>query len=271
MLSCRAQKVKLVILMNDAHTEAVNQTIQYMKEHLDEPMTTEQLADLAGYSPYHFSRVFKRVTGISLRQYLSALRVESGKIELLQGPSLLVKIGMRIGLASPGTFNTRFKQFVGLSPKKFRTTTESLHRYVNQYEHKPLTWAEEERHALPRIHCRIEAPEAFRGMIYVGLFPRPVPDQKPVSGTAVNLKNRTCTLAGIPTGTYYVLAAGIPWSLNPRDYFLLSKSLRGKREEPVHIDEETDLAVNITLREPLPYDPPIVVNLPLLLFEKDRK
>ena len=67
------------------------------------------------------------------------------------------------------------------------------------------------------------------------------------------------------------MLAGIPWSLNPRDYFLLSKSLRGKREEPVHIDEETDLAVNITLREPLPYDPPIVVNLPLLLFEKDRK
>ena len=61
-------------------------------------------------------------------------------------------------------------------------------------------------------------------MIYVGLFPRPVPDQKPVTGTAVNLKNRTCTLTGMPAGTYYVLAAGIPWSLNPKDYFLLGKS-----------------------------------------------
>lgn len=256
--------------MNDEHAEAVRQTIQYMKEHLDEPMTTELLADLAGYSPYHFSRIFKRVTGISVRQYLSALRVESGKTELLQSPSLLVKIGMNIGLVSPGTFNTRFKQLVGLSPKRFRSTTESLHRYVNQYEHKPLAWAGEQSQALPRIRCRIEAPEAFRGMIYVGLFPRPVPDQKPVTGTAVNLKNRTCTLTGMPAGTYYVLAAGIPWSLNPKDYFLLDKSLRGKLEEPVHIDRGTDLDVKIALREPLPHDPPIVVNLPLLLFEKDR-
>ncbi|MGV2806857.1 AraC family transcriptional regulator, partial [Clostridium perfringens] len=92
----------------------------------------------------------------------------------------------------------------------------------------------------------------------------------PVTGTAVNLKTRTCMLTGIPAGTEYVLAAGHPWSLNPRAYFLLSKSLRGKMEAPVHIAEGTDLAVKITLREPLPYDPPIVVNLPLLLFEKDR-
>lgn len=256
--------------MNDEHTGAVQQVIQYMKEHLDEPMTTQQLADLAGYSSFHFSRVFKRVTGISVRQYLSALRVESGKTELLKRPSLLVKIGMTIGLSSPGTFNTRFKQFVGLSPKRFRSTSESLHQYVNQYENKPLSWAEEELNDLPRIHCQIEAPENFRGMIYVGVFPRPVPDQKPISGTAVNLRNRACILTRIPAGTYYVLAAGIPWSLNPRDYYLLNNSLRGKLDNPVHIDETTDLSVKITLREPLPYDPPIVVNLPLLLFEKDR-
>ncbi|GAB6926852.1 AraC family transcriptional regulator [Paenibacillus sp. JCM 10914] len=256
--------------MNDEHRGTVQQTIEYMKGHLDEPMTTQQLADLAGYSPFHFSRVFKRVTGISVRQYLSALRVESGKSELLKRPSLLVKIGMNIGLSSPGTFNTRFKQFVGLSPKRFRSTSESLHQYVNQYENKPLHWTEEEQNVLPRIHCQIEAPETFRGMIYVGLFPRPVPDQKPITGTAVNLRNRSCILTRIPAGTYYVLAAGIPWSLNPRDYFLLNKSLRGKLDTPVHIEETTELSVKITLREPLPFDPPIVVNLPLLLFEKDR-
>lgn len=262
--------MKLVILVKDEHTETIIRTIQYMKEHLDEPMTTRQLADLAGYSPFHFSRLFKRVTGISVRQYLSALRIESGKTELLHSPSLLVKIGMRVGLSSQGTFNTRFKQLVGLSPLKFRSTADSLHRYVNQYEHKPLAWTVEDAPALPRIHCRIEAPDPFRGIIYVGLFPRPVPDQKPIVGTAVNLKKRTCILTDIPTGTYYVLAAGIPWSLNPRDYLLLNTSLRGKLDYPVHIEQGTDLSVSITLREPLPYDPPIVVNLPLLLFEKDR-
>lgn len=256
--------------MNEEHGEIIAKAIQYMKEHLDEPLTTKRLADQAGYSPFHFSRIFKKTTGISVRQYLSALRVESGKSELLKAPSLLVKIGMHVGLTSPGTFNSRFKQFVGLSPRKFRSVSESLHQYVNQYRHKPLSFTEERSGQLPRVHCRIEAPSGFHGIIYVGLFPRPVPDQRPAAGTAVNLKKRTCVITGMPPGTYYVLAAGIPWSLNPKDYYLLNHSLRGKLDEPVHVNETTDISVVITLREPQPYDPPIVVNLPLLLFEKER-
>lgn len=256
--------------MNEEHADMVGQIIAYMKEHLDEPLTSQQLANLAGYSPFHFSRLFKKTTGISVRQYLSALRVESGKSELLKESSLLLKIGMRVGLTSPGTFNSRFKQFVGLSPQKFRSTSESLHEYVSQYKYKPLSSKNEPLNNLPRVQCRIKAPSDFHGLIFVGLFPRAIPDQKPVAGTAVNLKHRTCVITGIPPGAYYVLAAGIPWSLNPLDYYLLNHSLRGKLEAPIHIDDATDLNVVITLREPQPHDPPIVVNLPLLLFEKDR-
>lgn len=255
--------------MNEYHSEAVEKAILYMKDRLNEDLTSQQLADLVGYSPYHFSRVFKSVTGITIRQYLSALRIESGKSHLLKEPSMLVKILYSIGFSSMGSFHTRFKQFVGLSPKRFRSSSESLHNYVNQYEFTPLTLTQEQEILLPRIKCHIETPESFRGLIFVGLFPRPIPDQKPVAGTALNLRDRTCQFSGIPHGTYYVLAAGIPWSLNPRDYFLLDRSLRGKYETSIVVDETTDMNLQLTLREPLPFDPPIVVNLPLLLFEKD--
>lgn len=249
---------------------AVEQTIQYMKQHLDEWITTEQLANRVGYSTFHFSRIFKDVTGISVRQYLSALRMESGKNELLKHPSLLVKIGMSIGLSSTGTFVTRFKQFVGVSPKRFLSSVEMLFRFVNQYKDRRIDWAMDTNSSLPRVQCRIEAPLSFRGIVYVGLFPRAVPDQKPVAGTAINQNNGTAVISGIPLGTYYLLAAGVPWSRNPRDYFLLHHTLRCKLDEPLHIHETSDLKVTVTLREPLPYDPPIVVNLPLLLFEKIR-
>lgn len=52
---------------------------------------------------------------------------------------------------------------------------------------------------------------------------------------------------------------------------MLDKSLRGMHESAIVIDETTNLDVAITLREPLPQDPPIVVNLPLLLFEQNKK
>jgi AraC-like DNA-binding protein len=256
--------------MNTEHAEVVERVIEYMKKHLGENLSAQELAKMAGYSPFYFSRIFKKCTGISVRQYLSALRIESGKFELLKEPSLLVRIGMRVGISSPGTFNTRFKQFVGLSPKKFRSSSEKLHYYVNQYEHNPLRFSDEECISLPRVHCQIEAPSNFKGIIFVGFFPRPVPDQKPVAGTAMNLGRRTCVINDIPLGTYYLLAVGIEWSLNPKDYYLLSNSLRGKLDIPVVIGENTDLSTTLTLREPLPSDPPIVVNLPQLLLEKIR-
>lgn len=256
--------------MNDSHLEAVNKAIRYMKDHLHEEITSGQIAEYVSYSPFHFTRVFKSITGISIRQYLSALRIESGKGYLLKEPSMLVKILYSIGFSSMGSFHTRFKQFVGLSPKRFRSSSESLHSYVNQYESKPLSLSPEQESLLPRIQCQITTPESFRGLIFIGLFPRPIPDQRPVVGTALNLKNRTCQFSSVPHGTYYVLAAGIPWSLNPKDYFLLEHALRAIYETPIVIDETTDLDLQLMLREPLPFDPPIVVNLPILLFEKDK-
>ncbi|WP_054955855.1 AraC family transcriptional regulator [Paenibacillus dakarensis] len=257
--------------MNDYREEAVEKAIQYMKEHLNEDIKAEQLANIVGYSPYHFARVFKSITGITIRQYLSALRIESGKSYLLKEPSLLVKILHSIGFSSSGSFHTRFKQFVGLSPKQFRSSSELLHNYVKQYESAPLSLPQGQESVLPRIQCHVTTPETFRGLIFVGLFPRPVPDQRPVAGTALNLRNRTCQFTGVPHGTYYVLAAGIPWSLNPRDYFLLEHAPRGIYDHSILVDETTDLNLKITLREPSPFDPPIVINLPLLLFEQDQK
>lgn len=251
-----------------SYIQATELAIQYMKAHLEDEVTSEQLAQLVGYSPYHFTRVFKQVTGISPRQYLSALRMESGKQRLLKQPSLLMKIMLSIGFRSTGTFHQRFKQFVGLSPKSFAATSSDLATYMNQYEHMPLTSDSVFDSPHMHIRCQIEAPPSFRGIIFVGLFPRPIPDQKPIIGTALNMRNRECVFTDIPHGTYYILAAGIPWSRNPIDYFKLDKCLRGKYDEPVAVNQTTALQTRILLREPLPYDPPIVVNLPLLLFEK---
>lgn len=187
--------------MNDSHLRAVELVIVYMREHLDEGLTSEQLAAHVGYSPYHFIRVFKRVTGISPRQYLSALRIESGKIQLLKAPSLLTKILHVIGFQSAGSFNTRFKQFVGLSPKKFQHTSAQLTSHMNEWEHKSLIPNLDDSETLPKITCQITAPPAFRGIIFVGLFPRPIPDQRPVAGIAINQNTRSCVFSHIPPGT----------------------------------------------------------------------
>ena len=252
--------------MNINHETIVEQAIDYMKLNLDRELTTEEIAREVGYSEYHFIRLFKEVTGISPRNFLSALRIEEGKKKLLQPTGSLLNVVLSLGFLSVGSFSSRFKQTVGISPMKFRKTSKELVEKL--IEEKELSEYKEGR---SRISCTVHYPESFNGLIFVGAFPRPIPDQRPLKGTAFRNGRNSCSFVDLPPGDYYILAAAIPWSMNPKTYFLLENSLRGKTDEPVHIEEDTKITVELVLREPLPYDPPILVNLPMLFLESKRK
>lgn len=251
---------------NTIYESIVEQAIDYMKQHLDRELTTEEIARVVGYSESHFIRLFKEVTGISPRSFLSALRIEEGKKKLLQPNDSLLKVVLSLGFLSIGSFSSRFKQTVGVSPVKFRKTSEKLAK--NLMEEQELNNYEED--TVSTISCRVHYPESFKGVIFVGVFPRPIPDQRPLKGTAFKNGRQECSFSDIPPGDYYILAAGIPWSMNPKTYFLLENSLRGKTEDPIHIESETKRSVDVVLREPLPYDPPILVNLPMLFIESQN-
>lgn len=250
--------------------QSVLRSIDYMKKNLDEEMTTDELAAEAGYSPYHFTRIFKDVTGVSPRHYLSALRIEAGKNLLIQTSSKsILSTMLELGFQSFGSFSYKFKQFVGLSPKQFQASAANLHKFMNENEiETALKIEESETAGLPSIKCTLDIPPDFIGWVFVGLFPRPIPDQKPIMGTVIRHKQSECQFANVPHGTYFVLAAAIPKSMNPADYFLLNHNLRGLAENPVEAEARVTAEVHIKLRKPLPYDPPILINLPSLFFEK---
>jgi AraC family transcriptional regulator of adaptative response/methylated-DNA-[protein]-cysteine methyltransferase len=64
--------------------EVVESLIRYIEANLDQPLTLTALGERAGYSPTHLQRVFKRVAGLSPRQYVEAARVQRLKDELRQ-------------------------------------------------------------------------------------------------------------------------------------------------------------------------------------------
>ncbi|SES99014.1 AraC-type DNA-binding protein [Oceanobacillus limi] len=253
----KAEKIQITI-----------KAIEYMKKNIDQEITSEELAGFVGYSAYHFNRIFKEVTGVPPRQYLTALRIEAGKQILVNSSSSILKALLHVGFRSIGSFSSKFKQLVGISPKKFQTTISELHQFVNKYDF-PLE-SNADPNDSPYITCYLDVPSDFKGILFIGLFPRPIPDQHPIIGTALRYNETTCTFSNVPTGSYYVLAAALSKSMNPKNYFVLDNALRGKADQPIHVQENTYSSVRITLREPLPYDPPILVNLPKLLFDKDK-
>ncbi|MBS4195290.1 helix-turn-helix transcriptional regulator [Lederbergia citri] len=246
---------------------AVEKSIEYMKNHLEEDITSEELAAEFGYSTSHFLRSFKEATGVTPRHYLSALRIEASK-EILSKPSnTILKSLLNVGYKSIGSFSSRFKQFVGLSPQQFKVKSDLLYQYFNLYKDKnsfpaPMS-------SPSSITCHIQAPSTFKGLVFVGLFPRPIPDQRPIMGAVLHNEG-TYTFSQVPEGIFYILVAAIKWSKNPKDYFILDKSLRGKVDHPIKVSKETISEVTIKLREPMPFDPPILINLPMLLFENEK-
>ncbi|WP_110945356.1 AraC family transcriptional regulator [Paenibacillus phocaensis] len=73
-----------------------------------------------GYSASSCNRIFRRVYGMSPRQYLSALKLKKAKL-LLMEPELSVEaVSMRLGYKDIAHFSRQFKRWTGESPGKFR-------------------------------------------------------------------------------------------------------------------------------------------------------
>ncbi|MCQ0020462.1 helix-turn-helix transcriptional regulator [Actinomadura madurae] len=86
------------------------------------PLDIAAVAARAGYSRYHFVRLFSEVYGETPGAYLARRRIERAQ-DLLRTANLTVtEICVLVGFSSLGTFCTRFKQQTGMTPTEFRRT-----------------------------------------------------------------------------------------------------------------------------------------------------
>ena len=88
----------------------------YINDHCTEPLQIDELARLAGFSRYHFSRLFKQFTGLSCHEYLTGRRLAHAE-RLLLSPNLSVtEVAMRSGWGSLSTFNRLLREKNGCTP-----------------------------------------------------------------------------------------------------------------------------------------------------------
>ncbi len=97
----------------------------YIKMHLDEQLTLEKLARRSGYNSCYFSRLFKRKTGVTLTEYLSACRIECA-CELLEQTDLPVeRIIGEVGFSNRTKFFSEFTKRIGVKPLAYRKNNQS--------------------------------------------------------------------------------------------------------------------------------------------------
>ena len=98
----------------------VRRAVELMHAHLDAELPLEELASAAFLSPFHFARLFKKVTGTSPHAYLAALRIERAQKLLASTDLSVTEIGSRVGYQSPSHFAKAFRTATGLTPRAFR-------------------------------------------------------------------------------------------------------------------------------------------------------
>lgn len=190
--------------MDSSAEKAVERVITLMRDNLDEQLTIDDMARVAMFSKFHFSRMFLRVTGVSPGRFLSALRLQKAKHLLVSTSFNVADISLRVGYTSVGTFSTRFTRSVGLSPTTYRRqlgVTEQIRTGISSYAAEaPLSTV-----------CGIVRPAApeRRDLIFAGLFRDRIPEGRPVA-CAVIEQPGPYLLEKVPPGMWYLLMHSVP-------------------------------------------------------------
>lgn len=106
-------------------TEKFNKVFDYLEEHYAEDITLEKVADVAGFSKFHFSRLFKQCSGYNFYDYLCYRRIKSAENLLLNPQNSITEVALQSGFSSLSTFNRTFKKIKGCTPSEYRNLFSS--------------------------------------------------------------------------------------------------------------------------------------------------
>jgi len=246
-----------------SHGRAVERVIDAMRQRLDEAFSLREMAKVAFMSPFHFNRTFRRLTGVPPVQYLSAVRLETAKRLLLTTDMSVTDVCLEVGYQSLGSFIRRFTALVGLSPRRLRTSAGSganVGRAGGDGSSIPAV------SSTTAVRGRVTAPPGFEGPVFLGLFPTPVPQGRPVACTVL-ARTGEYGLVGVPDGLYYLMAVGLPRPAEARQFSLFESALRGGGQALAVSGGAVTGMTHVMLRERDPLDPPILMALPR---ESDR-
>lgn len=239
--------------MDDAIEAAVERVINAMRENLGEQITMDDMARTAMFSKFHFSRIFLRVTGISPGRFLSALRLQEAKRLLLTTSMPVADISHVVGYNSIGTFSSRFRFSVGVSPSEYRQYNGLV---------TPLSAPEPGGVARPGVvRGNVwSTPGCHPGTVMIGLFAGRIAQGMPV---------RHVTREGIgpfeiddvPSGSWHVLAHSVRDDYEARNEDSNAGPTYMAAYGPVDVSPTgtTEDGFDMWLRTPQIFDPPALL------------
>ena len=104
----------------------ITEAKSFILAHAEERLRLGDVAQHLHISAQHFSKLFKKVTGVGFSEFLTRVRVENTK-DLLAKPGLLIHdVANKVGFGSLSQFNRAFRRYAGCSPKEYRASLRQI-------------------------------------------------------------------------------------------------------------------------------------------------
>jgi AraC-like DNA-binding protein/ligand-binding sensor protein len=104
----------------------VSSAKQFVLSHAEDSITLALVAKHVNVSRFHFCKLFKKATGMTLTEYVIRVRVEKAKTLLVDPTVRISEVVFAAGFGSIPRFNSVFKQCVGMPPTEYRATLQSF-------------------------------------------------------------------------------------------------------------------------------------------------
>ena len=110
----------VAVAQHPSHVGRVHDAIDRIEARCREPLSLAELAAAVAFSPFHFLRVFRRVTGVTPHQYLLGARLRLAARMLLDTHRPVTEIAYEVGFQDLSNFVRTFHRVIGCSPRTYR-------------------------------------------------------------------------------------------------------------------------------------------------------
>lgn len=126
IISCHTHSLFYLLMRNTGSciditdgNKVIERAVAYIKENFASDITLSSLAKMFSVSPEHFSRLFKKETGLGFSKYLNSLRLQYAE-QLLKSSDEhnITRVAEKSGFEDSNYFSKKFKEAYGTSPKK---------------------------------------------------------------------------------------------------------------------------------------------------------
>lgn len=105
----------------EEYIQRIHKVQDYIEDHIGQSMSIEELSNAAGFSKYHFSRIFQGMLHESLAHYVNRIRMERALFFLAhRADKNMTDIAYELGLSDSAVFSRTFKNYYGVSPREYR-------------------------------------------------------------------------------------------------------------------------------------------------------